>query len=149
VKKYLPFVVVVIVIVAIVGIAVANKDDKKIATPPAAPATNSSSSSNEQSSNSSNTANPSAQSSTSNTVSIANMSFSPASITVTKGTTVTWTNNDSVAHTVTATTDKEHGPNSDNIAPGKTYSFTFKDSGTFNYFCKIHPSMTGKVTVTE
>jgi plastocyanin len=147
-KKYLPLVVVVIVIVAIAGIAVANKDDNKVVTPPPAPTSDTNQSDNSTANNPSPTT-PSPQSSNSSSVSIANMSFSPATLTVKKGTSVTWTNNDSVVHTVTATTNKEHGPNSGNISPGKTYSFTFNDEGTFNYFCEVHPSMTGKVTVTE
>ena len=82
-----------------------------------------------------------------NSVTIKDMAFSPADITVAKGTKVTWTNNDSTAHTVTG--DSEHGPNSQPIEPGKSYSFTFADEGTFNYHCTIHPEMTGTVTVTS
>jgi plastocyanin len=76
------------------------------------------------------------------------MAFSPNSITVKKGTTVTWTNNDSTTHTVQET-DGKSGPKSDNIAPGGTYTFTFVAAGSFAYHCSIHPSMTGTVTVTE
>ena len=57
------------------------------------------------------------------------------------GATVTWTNNDSMAHTVTA---DDNSWNSGNIAPGSTYSRAFS-SGTFSYHCAIHPSMTGKI----
>jgi plastocyanin len=91
---------------------------------------------------------PSASNQTSiDKVSIQNMSFSPDSITVKKGTTVTWTNNDSTTHTVTA--DSGSGPKSGNLASSDTYNFTFNTTGTFNYHCSIHPSMTGKVTVTD
>lgn len=83
-----------------------------------------------------------------NSVSIANFAFSPAAITVKKGVTVTWTNNDSTTHTVTEM-DNLEGPNSGNVAPGKTYTFTYNTTGTFKYRCSIHPSMTGAVTVTE
>lgn len=83
-----------------------------------------------------------------NAVSIVNMSFSPAALTVAKGTTVTWTNNDTVGHTVTET-DGQTGPASATVAPGKTYSFTFATAGTFKYHCSIHPTMTGTVVVTE
>jgi plastocyanin len=58
------------------------------------------------------------------TVSISNFAFSPTDITVKAGTTVTWTNNDSVAHTVTET-DSQKGPDSGNLDPGKTFSFTY------------------------
>lgn len=81
-------------------------------------------------------------------VTIQNFAFSPASITVRKGTTVTWTNNDSTAHTVTENDGKD-GPASSDVNPGQTYSFTYTAVGTFRYHCSIHPSMTGTVTVTE
>ncbi len=83
-----------------------------------------------------------------NSVSIDNFAFSPASVTVKKGTAVTWTNEDSVAHTVTET-DGQSGPNSGSLATGKTYSFTYNTAGTFKYHCAIHPEMTGTVTVTD
>jgi plastocyanin len=83
-----------------------------------------------------------------NNVAIDNFAFSPASITVKKGTTVTWTNKDSAAHTVTENDDQK-GPDSGDLAQGKTYSFTFDTVGTFKYHCTIHPDMTGTVTVTE
>jgi len=74
--------------------------------------------------------------------------FSPASITVKKGTAVTWTNKDAVTHTVTEN-DEQKGPDSGDLASGKTYSFTYDTVGTFKYHCAIHPNMTGTVTVTE
>jgi amicyanin len=82
-----------------------------------------------------------------NTVSIENYAYSPASITVKKGTTVTWTNNDSVEHTVTV--DSGSGPQSELFGKGKTYSYTFDTVGTFSYHCQPHPYMKGTVTVTE
>ncbi len=82
-----------------------------------------------------------------NKVTIANFAFSPASITVRAGTTVTWTNNDSTAHTVTEN-DGQSGPASGDINPGRSYSFTFTKSGTYHYHCAIHSSMTGTVLVT-
>lgn len=82
------------------------------------------------------------------TVSIKDMAFSPADIAVKVGDTVTWTNNDSVAHTVTET-DSQTGPKSQNIEPGKSFVYTFDKAGTYKYDCSIHPSMTGTVTVTE
>ena len=84
--------------------------------------------------------------SSSSSVSIANMAFSPASPTVAQGTTVTWTNNDSVAHTVTV--DSGSGPNSGQLQPGQTYSFKFDQAGTFGYHCSIHPFMKATVVVT-
>ena len=91
-----------------------------------------------------------------NSVIIENFAFSPANITVKKGTTVTWTNKDSATHTVTGldnNPDPASGaanlPNSGNLASGKSYSFTFLAAGTYQYKCSIHPSMTGTVTVTD
>lgn len=81
-------------------------------------------------------------------VSIKNFAFSPASITVTKGTTVTWTNNDTTVHTVVETDGKD-GPNSSDVKPGDSYTFTFSQAGTYQYHCSLHPQMTGTVTVTE
>lgn len=62
------------------------------------------------------------------------------------GTTVEWTNNDPVAHTVTSV-DKSF--NSGLINPGKTYRHTFTKAGTYNYSCTTHPFMKGVVAVTE
>jgi len=77
-------------------------------------------------------------------VSIENFSFSPASISVSAGDTVVWTNNDSVAHTVTST---DGAFDTGDIAPGASASVTFDNAGTFAYICSIHPSMTGSVDV--
>lgn len=84
---------------------------------------------------------------TANTVLIKNFAFSPASLTVNKGTKVTWVNNDGPAHTVTAT-DNGNTFNSGTIQPGGgTFSFTFNTAGDFNYQCTIHPQMVGSVHV--
>lgn len=85
--------------------------------------------------------------STSNSVSIQNYAFSPATINVKKGTTVTWTNQDSVQHDVTS--DNGTGPKSELLAKGKSYSYTFNDVGTFAYHCTPHPYMKATVIVTQ
>jgi plastocyanin len=70
--------------------------------------------------------------------------FSPDTITVPAGTKVTWINRDSSNHTVTSTKgDFESG----NIKPGESYSYTFKEAGGYNYYCKIHRYMKGFVIV--
>lgn len=79
-----------------------------------------------------------------NAVSIASFSFQPAAITVSVGTTVTWTNNDSASHTVTA---DDGSFKSGTLATGATFSQTFATAGTFAYHCSIHSSMKGTVTV--
>jgi plastocyanin len=89
---------------------------------------------------------PSAQTSA-GSVDIKNMMFTPSQVTVTKGTTVTWTNNDSVAHTVVDDLSNVGGPSSGDIQPGSTYSFTFNKTGSFQYHCSIHSSMRGTIVV--
>ncbi len=79
-----------------------------------------------------------------NSVTISNFAFSPATVTVAVGTTVTWTNKDSVAHTVTSDTGAF---DSGNLSPNGTYSYKFTTSGTFPYHCGIHTYMKGTVIV--
>ena len=80
----------------------------------------------------------------SNAVSMVNMSFSPANLSITAGTTVTWTNNDAMTHTVTS----DGGIfDSGNITSGKTYSQVFTKAGSYPYHCTIHAGMTGTITV--
>jgi plastocyanin len=79
-------------------------------------------------------------------VSIQNMSFSPSALTVKKDTKVTWTNNDSVAHTVNSDSGNTLG--SPVLAPGESFSFVFEAQGTVPYHCSIHPYMKGSV-ITE
>jgi plastocyanin len=78
-------------------------------------------------------------------VSIANFAFQPASLQVAVGATVTWTNADSTAHTVTSDTGAfDSGP----LAPGESFSQTFTTAGTFTYHCQIHPFMTATIVVS-
>ena len=85
-------------------------------------------------------------------VTIQNFAFIPASMTVPKGTTVTWTNQDSTPHTVVndATSTLALGKlfSSNPLGQVQRFSFTFNDAGTYAYHCGIHPSMHGTVTVT-
>jgi plastocyanin len=74
--------------------------------------------------------------------------FTKATLDIAKGTTVTWTNKDSTAHTVSSgTPPTKDGKFDGQVAAGGTFSFTFNDVGTFKYFCAIHNSMTGTITV--
>lgn len=79
-----------------------------------------------------------------NEVWIQGMAFNPSTITVTSGTTITWTNKDGVAHTVTSTTGLF---DSGSISSNGTYSHLFNTAGTYPYKCTIHPSMTATVVV--
>ena len=75
-------------------------------------------------------------------VEISGFAFSPSDVAVAKGATVTWTNKDSMGHTVTSGSF-----DSGTIQNGGSYSFTFTQAGTYDYHCSIHPSMTGKIIV--
>ncbi len=79
------------------------------------------------------------------TVRIANRAFSPASIGVAAGTTVIWSNGDKDPHTVT---DRNGSFDSGSFGPGASFQRTFTTVGTFSYFCDIHPSMVGVVSVS-
>jgi len=80
--------------------------------------------------------------------------FVPAILTVSKGTTVTWTNGDSTLHTVTSGSPESGNSgtgtefDSSYLAAGKTFQHQFSISGTFDYYCTLHPYMKGKVVVT-
>lgn len=78
-------------------------------------------------------------------VAIQNFAFSPATVSVKVGSTVTWTNKDSEAHNVTTPSGPLHSPT---MQPGAVFSYTFTAAGTFHYLCTIHPFMTATVTVT-
>ncbi|HEU5004813.1 MAG TPA: cupredoxin domain-containing protein [Candidatus Saccharimonadales bacterium] len=78
-------------------------------------------------------------------VNIRNMMFTPSQVTVVRGTTVTWTNNDKVSHTVII--DHGDGPQSSNISPGASFSYTFNQAGSYQYHCRTHPSMRGTIVV--
>jgi plastocyanin len=78
-------------------------------------------------------------------VSIKNFGFSPATITVTAGSTVVWTNNDSVQHDITFDAG---GIASSVLNHNDTFSHAFPTPGTYHYICSIHPFMHGTVIVT-
>lgn len=77
--------------------------------------------------------------------------FDPTILKVSVGTTVTWTNEGAAVHTVTSAEDSPNGGlDSGNLRGGETYSFTFEEPGTYNYFCVPHPlSMKAVVEVVE
>ncbi len=78
-------------------------------------------------------------------VTIDGFAFEPVSLTVTAGTTVTWTNRDEEPHTVAASDGSFHSPG---MGTGGTFTHTFAAAGTFDYVCSIHPMMRGTVVVT-
>jgi plastocyanin len=73
--------------------------------------------------------------------------FNPASLKAKPGQTVTWTNDDSVGHDVTA--DGFDSGGAGNIEPGKTFTHKFPKAGTYKYVCSVHPGMEGTVKVTK
>ena len=79
-----------------------------------------------------------------------NECYIPAEVTVNVGDTVTWSNDDTAAHTVTSGTPTD-GPDglfdSSLFMAGTTFEYTFDEAGTFDYFCMVHPWMVGTVTV--
>jgi len=78
------------------------------------------------------------------TAKIDNFTFVPARLTVKAGTTVTWRNEDDIPHTVTSVTQlfKSRALDTDD-----SFSFTFTESGTYEYFCSLHPRMTATIVV--
>jgi len=80
-----------------------------------------------------------------NAVAIMNFAFVPPSLSVPSGTTVTWTNQDDVTHTVTADDGKSFDGS---LNPGQTFQFTAVTPGTYTYFCRLHPFMKATLTVT-
>ena len=82
------------------------------------------------------------------TVHLGSASFSPASITITHGTTVTWTNDTGTAHTITPDAGQAPSWSSHDIAgQGATFQFSFATAGTYAYHCNLHAGMTGVVHV--
>jgi plastocyanin len=80
----------------------------------------------------------------SSTVVMMNIAFNPGTLTVSKGTSVTWQNNDGVTHTSTS----DNGVwDTGNIGGGSSKSVTFSNAGTFNYHCSLHAGMTGSIVV--
>ncbi len=77
-------------------------------------------------------------------VKIDNFSFTPATLTVTVGTTVTWTNRDDIPHTVVSTDGVFQSKVRDT---DEKFSYTFTRPGTYPYYCSVHPKMTGKIVV--
>lgn len=84
-----------------------------------------------------------------NAVTIKDYAYGPKDIKVKVGTTVTWTNQDSVRHDISADKPSADAPQSDLLAKGDSYSFTFKKAGNYGYYCGPHQYMKASVTVTE
>jgi plastocyanin len=81
-----------------------------------------------------------------NEVRIDNFAFAPRSLTVTAGTKVTWVNRDDVPHTATSSA-KPRAFDSRTLDTDDRFSHTFTTPGVYDYFCAIHPNMTGQIIV--
>ena len=82
---------------------------------------------------------------TSNTVTIDNFFFTPGTVTVKAGTTVTWTNRDDIPHGIASSNNAFK--RSVALDTDDSFSFTFATPGTYQYFCYIHPHMVGSIVV--
>jgi len=78
-------------------------------------------------------------------VTMKDIKFNPGTVTIKAGGKVTWTNDDSVGHDVTADDFKSGSPGG--IEGGSTFSHVFKKAGTYDYVCSVHPGMEGTVKV--
>ena len=78
------------------------------------------------------------------TVAIDNFTFNPQQLTIKAGTTVTWTNKDDIPHAIAAVNKQFK---SKALDTDDAYSFTFATPGTYEYFCSLHPHMTGTIVV--
>ena len=76
-------------------------------------------------------------------VKIDNFTFGPQEVKVKSGTTVTWTNQDDIPHTVVSPNNFRSKP----LDSEDKFSFTFTTPGTYKYFCSLHPHMTGTIVV--
>lgn len=79
-----------------------------------------------------------------NQIVIDNFSFTPMALRVKAGTEITWTNHDDIPHTVVASDLKFK---SKALDTNDSFSMKFTEPGTYEYFCSLHPKMTGKITV--
>jgi plastocyanin len=113
---------------------------------------------NSSSTTSSNSAGGNSVSIVPNASTLADKAFAPNPLNAKVGDTVTWTNKDTIFHTVTSGTgpsDTTHGKEFDSglsgptalTTQGKTFSHKFMTAGEFPYFCQLHPTMIGKVVV--
>jgi amicyanin len=135
---------VVVVVATIIGIVVANnhKNSPRVITMDGMDMSN-------MDMNHSSDSTPATNAVEANSVAIKDFAFTQKAIKVKVGTTVTWTNNDSVQHSVVANSASADAPNGSLIGKGETYKFTFTKAGTYAYHCAPHPYMKATVEVTE
>jgi len=81
-------------------------------------------------------------------ITIKDSSFQPDNLTIKKGTTVVWVNEEDALHHIINTPNGDIFESND-LKKGESYSFTFNESGNYDYYCKINPVMAGKIVVIE
>jgi plastocyanin len=133
-------IVTIVLVIALIGggiafFAMKNEDDSEKVTPQSTVTTSS--------------VDTTTTAASSANVAIKDFVYTPSTITVKKGATVTWTNNDSMAHTVTTSSSSPETFDSGSIANGQTFSHVFSAVGTYSYSCSFHASMKATVIVTE
>lgn len=146
-KNLIGVLIAIVAIVGITGVVIANKSDS---SPASSNSSQTDMSGMDMKSKESSSASSSEQDLTGQaevTMDIKEFAFSKKSIKVSKGTKITWTNQDEAHHNVVAKEDG--GPKGQLLAKGESYSFTFDTAGTFNYKCEPHPYMKGIVNVVE
>ena len=142
-KKFLPIIVIVIIVALGASLfALNNSDDQKTESQGSGQTTQASDS------DSSNNSDDQDKAVATEEVEIEDFAFSPARITVKKGTTVTWTNKDDVEHNV-AFDDGGGAEDAKLIGKNESVSFTFNKTGEFAYHCSPHPYMKATVVVTD
>lgn len=141
-KKLLPIIVIAVIALGAIGFAMSRPDTR--------PATNTAtpSADNTQADNTTNRSSETSQATQNTTrVTMKDLAFSPKTIQVKVGDTVTWTNEDSAKHDIMPDTESEDFKASELLAKGESYSFTFKKAGTYTYHCTPHPFMKATVIV--
>jgi plastocyanin len=131
------WIVAAVIVIIIIGIVYLSRGGYRSASPVSAPSSTSSTTQNTGT-------NQNGGQTSGTAVTIQNFAFSPATLEVSKGDIVTWTNEDSVPHQIASDTNVFLGSS---MNKGQTFSFTFTETGIFPYHCAIHPSMQGKIIV--
>jgi plastocyanin len=144
-KTIISIIVVLLLAGGVAGFVIANNKDAK----PSGNNTSQTDTSNDTETTGSDTTQPTEQAVRANSVEISGSAYSPAKITVKKGTTVTWTNRDSLQHDISPDNPSDEFKQSELLNRGETYSVTFNTVGTFTYHCTPHPFMMGSVEVVE
>lgn len=146
-KRSITGVIIAIIVLGAIGLIITRRgtDNTRQSTPGSTNQTDSRPANESQQQNEANQSQPT----NTDKAEIKDFAFTPAKITVKKGTTVTWTNQDGARHDVTPDQPSEKFKASQLLAKGETYSFTFNDEGTYTYHCSPHPYMKGTVEVVS